>query len=365
MPNNHSPFYDRPIFALSVVVGTTVVLILLDYVLGKGFLSWDYWLKVDGRVVSTRSEIFRNLGLFAVAVVGLGFGIWRAWTAHRQAQASEKQATAATDQWRIAEQGQITDRYTEAVKMLSDSNARTRTGAVYALARIAQDSIARDHIPVMEVLTEFVRNPPYQKEAGERAKARRAEIRMIEIGATDPEDVTDMPPPIQCPDIHAALQVIADRIDAQKEREKEAKFTPSLRRAALQELDLTSAVLAVADLAFANLTYATLAHSDLTNANLAFADLAHSDLSDARLNGAYLTRADLSFADLTRATLTVVDFTAARLTRADLAYSDLSEAYGLTQKQFADCRASAPPGWLPDGLTWPFVEKNGEWVRKE
>ncbi len=85
MRRHHSPFYDRPIFGLAVVIGTAVILILLDYALGKGFLSWDYWLKYDGRVASTRSEIFRNLVLSAVAVFGLLFGIWRAWTAYCQA----------------------------------------------------------------------------------------------------------------------------------------------------------------------------------------------------------------------------------------------------------------------------------------
>jgi hypothetical protein len=70
--------------------------------------------------------------------------------------AANEQAEAANEQARISEQGHITDRYAKAVEMLSSENVRSRTGAVYALARIAQDSIERDHRPVMAVLSEFV-----------------------------------------------------------------------------------------------------------------------------------------------------------------------------------------------------------------
>jgi hypothetical protein len=61
----------------------------------------------------------------------------------------------------VAEQGHITDRYTKAIEQLGatkaegEPNVEVRLGAIYALERIAQDS-ARDHWPIMEVLTEYV-----------------------------------------------------------------------------------------------------------------------------------------------------------------------------------------------------------------
>src|SRR5208283_4013250 len=63
---------------------------------------------------------------------------------------------------KVAEQGHITDRYTKAIEQLgaltaaSKPNVEVRLGAIYALERIAFDS-PRDHWPIMEVLTAYVR----------------------------------------------------------------------------------------------------------------------------------------------------------------------------------------------------------------
>ena len=226
-------------------------------------------------------------------------------------------------------------------------------GAIRSLARVAQDSVDRDHIPVMEVLTEFIRTPPYQ-EAAKRAEARR-EAENARKEENDAGANTDMPPPVQCPDIHAALQVIAERNDAQKERENKVYFKPSLTRAALRELDLRDANLTEADLTDANLTGANLGGANLTNASLDGANFAGADLT-----GADLTSANFDGADLTGADLTSANFDGADLTGANLDF-----AKGLTQEQIADCRPSASPNHLPDDLEWPFVVENGKWVSKE
>ena len=65
-------------------------------------LSWDYWQK--GGLNTSRSEVLRNVGLFGLALIGLGFGVWRVWTAHRQANVSEQQAN-------VSEQGLFTERF--------------------------------------------------------------------------------------------------------------------------------------------------------------------------------------------------------------------------------------------------------------
>ncbi len=46
------------------------------------FFSWDYWQE-EGESGTSRSEVFRNFGLFFVAVIALGFGIWRAVQAYQ------------------------------------------------------------------------------------------------------------------------------------------------------------------------------------------------------------------------------------------------------------------------------------------
>src|SRR5262249_46526201 len=62
--------------------------------------------------------------------------------------------------WRqltIAREGQITDRFTKAIGQLGDEKLAIRLGGIYALERIARDS-ERDHWPIMEVLTAYVRH---------------------------------------------------------------------------------------------------------------------------------------------------------------------------------------------------------------
>jgi hypothetical protein len=286
----------------------------------------EYFLYYWG--LDKRSETFRNFALTILASIGLVFGSWRAITAHRQAKASETLATAALDQARnataqleISEQGQITDRYTKAVEMLSNKHARTRVGAVYALGRIAQDSVERDHIAVMEVLTEFIRNPPYRTETDERADARNR---------------SDYPPmAIRCRDIHAVLNVIQDRNNGQRMRERAEGFAPNFHGAALRELDLT----------LSNFTGSILSEANLTGAKLQGAYLRGASLSAANLYGADLDRADLY--------------------RADLRKANLGDVRNLTQYQLESARPTAPAHSLPDGLTWPFVQRNGEWVKKD
>lgn len=327
----------------ALIVGIILALFFFGPI-GPEWLTFKYWRGANAN--TSNSEIFRNLGLFFAAVIGLGFGIWRAIIAQIGARTARQQTY-------LTEQGQITDRYAKAVEMLSEDNARTRTGAIYALARIAQDSVARDHIPVMEVLTEFIRNPPYQEKAEEQAIGRQAAEQRY--GETD----IQKPPPIQCPDIHTALNVIADRNDAQKLHEGNKRFRPSLVSAILTELDLTRANLIGANLIGANLNGARLTSARIARADLSAARLVDAYLHLAILNGAILTHADLSGADFTSARLG-----GANLTRANLSGANLSGAT-LTQEQIDHCRPTAPPVALPDGLTWPFEEKDGEWALKE
>ncbi len=127
---------------------------------------WAYWLEGGNAL---RSEVVRNLGLLAVAIIGVCFGIWRAMTAYKQARASERQA-------HTAEQGLITERFSRAVEQLDHDGVTVRIGGLYALKRIAEDSVERDHLAVMDVITNFVRQPPYttqQRESAERGRELR------------------------------------------------------------------------------------------------------------------------------------------------------------------------------------------------
>ena len=144
-------------------LGLVIGILLAAPVIGgwpPDVITFAYWQ--DGGANVSRSEVFRNLGLFAVAAVGFVVASRRSYIAYLQSEALRQQAATAIEQARISEQGQVTERFSKAVELLGNlDSVMVRTGAVYALGRIAQDSIERDHIAVMQVLCQFVRHSPY------------------------------------------------------------------------------------------------------------------------------------------------------------------------------------------------------------
>lgn len=72
----------------------------------------------------------------------------------------------------IAEEKQVTERFSKAVEMLSHENSiHTRLGGIYALERIANDS-DKDYWQVMEVLTAFVRERSPYRPYGEQLEGK-------------------------------------------------------------------------------------------------------------------------------------------------------------------------------------------------
>jgi Pentapeptide repeats (8 copies) len=79
-------------------------------------------------------------------------------------------AIATWRQFRLNREGQVTERFTRAIDQLGSEKLEVRLGGIYALERIARDS-ARDHGPIMEVLTAYIReNAPAEKIVRARVK---------------------------------------------------------------------------------------------------------------------------------------------------------------------------------------------------
>ncbi|WP_236570110.1 pentapeptide repeat-containing protein [Streptomyces mexicanus] len=215
------------------------------------------------------------------------------------------------DNLRMSEQGQITDRYNDAVTNLGADSIDIRLGGIYALQRIMTDS-ARDQPAVVRILTAFVR------------------VHAPSTAVTRKEARPDGPPP----DIAAALETLTGR-DALGDRDGGARV--DLRRTDLRGADLTgsgqkrplawadfrTADLADADFEGVDLMFARLDDADLTNADLAGTNLFDADVRGANLRGANLYGAQFDDADCTGA-----DFTG-----ADLWATDLRTCKGLTVKQ--------------------------------
>lgn len=201
--------------------------------------------------------------------------------------------------WRnfsLARQGQVADRYTRAVEQLGSDKLDVRIGGIYALERVARDSVA-DHPVVMEVLATFTRE--HSREPWPPGSADPAVTRATR------------------PDVQAAMTVIGRR-------------TPGRDR---DRIDLTGAVLPGAVLFRTDLTRVRLVDANLTGAVLHGADLSQSNLA-----GVTLTWADLVGARLTGTRLLNADLTSAKLANVDLAGAQLDGA------KFPGPDAP-PPGW--------------------
>lgn len=334
----------------------TITLLLITFiVLIAGFaIDWCKalnWWSGDAEP----HESLRNLGLILAGFIGIGLAAWRSVVASIQA--------------RTAQQGQITDRFSKAVEHLGSDNVSVRIGGIYALKRIAQDSMERDHISVMEVLTNFIRHSPYAEQQRTASGLKNKYDNYRERAQSDMEYARDTEPPLyprflDCPDLIAAIETIRTRSDVQKAFETNYNFYPSLKKADfsylllndvdlsdlnldginlknanvtginlsnnnlsgydLQDLDLSSAILSGIDLSDSDLSRSILAGVTLDNATLERTNISRVNFQDAILKDANLTGANLFHADLTNADLTNVNLTNANLEGAILTHADLS-----------------------------------------
>ena len=274
--------------------------LLPDLALPAGLIGPD---ELNRRTLA--NEIFRSHWSVAVGIGGLVALIFLGV----RSMAMYKQAA-------IAEQGQITERFTRAIDQLgaADKNGEPkleiRLGAIYALERIARDS-ERDHWTVMEVLTAYVRENTRSKDtepvAGEEPQAE------------EPRPAKN-PPRI---DIQAILTVLGRR---ERSQAREGDLN----------LDLTE--------------------TDLCRANLVEAHLENASLRGAHLEGAYLFEAHLEKAKLFGAHLENAYLSEAHLEGAYLGRADLRNAYDLTQKQINSARGNKDtkqPASLQMPKNWP------------
>jgi hypothetical protein len=180
----------------------------------------------------------------------------------------------------VTREGQITDRFTEAVKQLdAKDNEIAVLGGIYALERIAADS-RFDYPVIMEILTNFVRT-----------------CRPLPQGGVSKE----LPDTAQ-----AALAVLARRTPLRRQLRLDLRAI-NLRKAKLPRAHLQSPELSLdlraTDLRNAKLPRARFQKSILCQAILSEADLNRADLRGARLQGANLRLAKLQGAKLQGAKL--------------------------------------------------------------
>ncbi|WP_433234869.1 pentapeptide repeat-containing protein [Actinomadura nitritigenes] len=198
---------------------------------------------------------------------------------------------------RSTQEGQITDRYTKAVEQLGNRDSRdARTGAIYSLERLADDS-ARDRVSIIKVLATYV-----DDHIRTDAQPRRA--------GAQPAPTTD---------VRAALSVL---IELERKTPKSTSSEFPFHSLDLRGLDLTETVQLLVE--SDSLKGANLSDAYLHDASLARLDLGSMDLSGADLSGADLSGAQLYKVNLSNSRLSGANFKNANLVGADLRGADLS-----------------------------------------
>lgn len=97
------------------------------------------------------SELVRNYGLLAAAIVGVLLAWWRS-------RASNRQAVAALRQAEVAQRDHVVEMFNRAVDQLGSEKLEVRLGAIYTLKRISRDPQYGDYrVPILETLTAYVR----------------------------------------------------------------------------------------------------------------------------------------------------------------------------------------------------------------
>jgi hypothetical protein len=143
------------------------------------------------------------------AAIGVGGSVIVALAAFWASVRNTNQTTALTLRaLELSEQGQVTDRYTEAVSQLGNESSPVRVGGVYALERIGHDS-TKDRTTIIYVLGTFIRErstvpkrteePPEDMTAAIRAAGRLLPLgpEKIKLNLTGADlrntDLSDLP----------------------------------------------------------------------------------------------------------------------------------------------------------------------------
>jgi hypothetical protein len=244
------------IFFIWIVVGVLVSPALLQDPSTRANLAEPAdRLKADH---DTRTLVVQAVG--GLLLLGTWYFTWR------EVQASQEQL-------RIARQGQLTERLTQAVGQLGTDSCEVRTGGAYALGLIAKIS-PEDRGSIMEVLTAYVRHnaswPPQSRKTctASPTATTRALIARQQAWRNLPELQ------VRAPDVQAALTVITRQ-----------PRPPNAARHELPRVDLRRALLRGGHLENAILTEVHLEGASLANADLSYASLEGAQLCGANLAG--------------------------------------------------------------------------------
>jgi uncharacterized protein YjbI with pentapeptide repeats len=279
---------------------------------------------------------------------------------------------------KVAEDKQVTERFSKAIEHLGSDKIDIRLGGIYALEQIAIDS-PKYHWTIVEILSAFVREKcPIQEVVEQRQQLEKFSADIQATLTVLGRRKIEQDPPKKSIDLRntylAQVELQEANLSGAKLYGADLRFSDlsrtNLSNADFSHADLRGAKLYGADLRFSdlsrtNLNNADFSHADLRGAklygadlrfsnlsrtNLSNADLSNADLSNANLMGANLSNATLMMAKLTNATLIEADFNEADLRGAKLYGADLRTCKNLTKSQFISAIADELTKLLPEDI---------------
>lgn len=321
----------NPGTAILIAVGLGLLFVPLAYALGlMGFILLGPNHTARGLFDALHSSPPWTLitGIIAAPALLLTW-YWR--TVHKKEDIQNARETLT-----LQKENLLPTRLAEAFRLLGDAGVAARLGGIYALERIAHDSV-RDEWAVLDGLAAFVRMAEPTHHGADLIDSVRYANRMLTkeidpahpVAEVQPCTTADVQPPYPLSiDVQAAIAAMG-RINPRTPRN--------------EGVDLSGASVAGADLSRLPLAYANLRKTDLRSAVLFFAKLECADLRGAYLEGAFmrsarlmrarLQDADLSGADLSSAKLNHAMLNGAKLTGAHIFCADLVGAEGLNAHQ--------------------------------
>ena len=281
------------------------------------------------------------------AMVTWGFNLWRTRLTQRQID--------------LASQNSRYDRFQRGIEMLGSPDLFVRLGGIYALRALMKEDPQELHIPAVELICAFLRNPIDADKVTRGSSVRQ--------------------------DIQTALEVLVGRGEAEVALEKARGFSLDLRNANLEYaqlsgIDLSGGNLRGTKLSYSNINNANLSKTMLNEADLSFVNCRNSDLRRASLVRANLRHVSADSSDCSDAIMYWVncaggsfhkttfanikfsscDFKGALLYEADLTRTYLQDGNIITQQQLdkAVAEPSRPP-FIDDGFVDPDTGKQLNW----
>lgn len=258
-----------------------------------------------------------------------------------------KRTKTAQETARISLDGQITDRYSKAVEQLGSENVTVRIGGLYALKRIAEDSLDHDFPTVLDVLTHFIRFPtPYHSAQKELSSGE--EFRKADANKTIPNDI------LKIPDILTAIRIST----ALLKRVHDSRSAPYL--------DFCSGKFSYMDMSDADFSHTNISLSQFCFAILDQADFQHARAMKVNLRGAHATRARLNDVDFgtksifNDAQLKFTLFSESKLSHAQFINSNLKHVEFddaiLTNSSFENCKMEGGT-FVGAKMNWSYFKK--------